>query len=61
MEHGQYIKESLLPLVMRILLLASAYFAGGNAGLSVPYVGSSITLFWPPSGIALASTTLIFS
>lgn len=58
MEHGQYIKESLLPLVMRILLLASAYFAGGNAGLSVPYVGSSITLFWPPSGIALAALLL---
>lgn len=58
MEHERYIKKSLPPLAMRILLLASAYFIGGNAGLSVPYVGSSITLFWPPSGIALAALLL---
>lgn len=42
-------------LITRILLLAAAYFVGGKLGLSIPYVSSSITLFWPPSGIALAA------
>ncbi len=51
----QYAKESAVLLVARILLLATAYFAGGKLGLSMPYVDSSITLFWPPSGIALAA------
>lgn len=58
MEHEQYIKKLLPPLAIRILLLAVAYFVGGSAGLSVPYVGSNITLFWPPSGIALAAMLL---
>ncbi|GKS70331.1 GGDEF domain-containing protein [Nitrosomonas sp. PY1] len=58
MEHEQYIKKSLPPHAMRILLLASFYFTGGYAGLCVPYVSSSITLFWPPSGIALAALLL---
>lgn len=46
---------SPLLFITRILLLAAAYFAGGELGLSKPYVGSNITLFWPPSGIALAA------
>lgn len=46
---------SPLLFITRILLLAAAYFAGGELGLSIPYVGSNITLFWPPSGIALAA------
>ncbi len=57
MEYERYIKKSLLPLA-RMLLLASAYFAGGYTGLSLPYVSASITLFWPPSGIALAALLL---
>lgn len=51
----QHVKESAVLLVARILLLAIAYFAGGKLGLSMPYVDSSITLFWPPTGIALAA------
>ncbi|PKN53167.1 MAG: hypothetical protein CVU55_02860 [Deltaproteobacteria bacterium HGW-Deltaproteobacteria-13] len=39
----------------RSLLVAAAYFAGGYLGLSIPYVGSHITLIWPPTGIALAA------
>jgi diguanylate cyclase (GGDEF)-like protein/PAS domain S-box-containing protein len=41
--------------IFRIALLALAYFLGGKLGLSMPYVGSNITLFWPPTGIALAA------
>ena len=54
----QRVEKSLFLLAAQILLLASLYFAGGKAGLNVPYVGSSITLFWPPSGIALAALLL---
>lgn len=39
----------------RFLIVAAAYFAGGYLGLSIPYVGSHITLIWPPTGIALAA------
>jgi diguanylate cyclase (GGDEF)-like protein/PAS domain S-box-containing protein len=41
-------------LLLRIFILGLAYFVGGKLGLSMPYIGSSITLFWPSSGIALA-------
>lgn len=41
--------------VVRVALLALVYFLGGKLGLSMPYVGSNITLFWPPAGIALAA------
>ena len=54
----QRVEKSLFLLATQILLLASLYFAGGKAGLNAPYVGSSITLFWPPSGIALAALLL---
>ena len=54
----QRVEKSLFLLATQILLLASLYFAGGKAGLTAPYVGSSITLFWPPSGIALAALLL---
>ncbi len=39
----------------RFILIACAYYATGRLGLSVPYVGSHITLIWPPTGIALAA------
>ncbi|MDV6348729.1 EAL domain-containing protein [Nitrosomonas sp. Is35] len=54
----QRVEKSLFLLATQILLLASLYFAGGKAGLNAPYLGSSITLFWPPSGIALAALLL---
>jgi diguanylate cyclase (GGDEF)-like protein/PAS domain S-box-containing protein len=47
--------SSMGPLVLRIVLLAIAYYAGGKLGLSMPYMASNITLFWPPTGIALAA------
>lgn len=39
----------------RILILAAAYFASGYAGLKFPYFESTVTLIWPPTGIALAA------
>lgn len=43
-----------MKLLFRIFILGLAYFVGGKLGLSMPYIGSNITLFWPSSGIALA-------
>lgn len=40
---------------LRFVLVVFAYFVTGKAGLAMPYVGSSITLLWPPTGIALAT------
>ncbi|HND36847.1 MAG TPA: PAS domain-containing protein, partial [Nitrosomonas sp.] len=45
-------------LVLGIVSLAFAYYVGAILGLSIPYIGSNITLFWPPAGIALAVLTL---
>lgn len=39
----------------RILILAAAYFAAGYIGLKFPYFESTVTLIWPPTGIALAA------
>src|SRR5512135_2819283 len=36
-------------------LVALAYFATSQLGLEFAHVGHSVTLFWPPSGIALAA------
>lgn len=38
----------------RAFLLGVTYYFAGKLGLSMPYLGSNITLFWPPTGIALA-------
>jgi len=41
--------------ILRALAIALAYFLFGYAGLQLPFFGSSVTLVWPPSGIALAA------
>ena len=41
--------------LIRVFLLALAYFATGWLGLQIPYVGSHITLVWLPTGIAVAA------
>ncbi|HYC33707.1 MAG TPA: MASE1 domain-containing protein, partial [Gemmatimonadales bacterium] len=43
---------------MRILLaiaLAAVYFGAARLGLGFATVGESITLVWPPTGIAMAA------
>lgn len=42
-------------LAIRLLLLASAYFMTGKLGLLLPFFGTSITLIWLPTGIAVAA------
>ncbi len=37
------------------VIVALAYLATGYAGLRLAFVGESVTLFWPPSGIAFAA------
>jgi PAS domain S-box-containing protein len=39
----------------QLLLLALAYFAGGELGLSFPTPYNDITLFWLPTGIAVSA------
>lgn len=51
-------KNKIALMVFRVLgiaLLTLTYFATGKLGLAFPYMGSNITLFWPPTGIALAA------
>ena len=42
-------------LLEKILLVTAAYFVAGYAGLQFPYFGSTVTLIWPPTGIAIAA------
>src|SRR5947207_13312695 len=37
------------------LLLGVVYFASARAGLTLASVGHSVTLVWPPSGLAVAA------
>jgi integral membrane sensor domain MASE1 len=41
--------------LFRFLLVLVAYYVGGRIGLTVPYVGSHVSLIWPATGIALAA------
>ncbi|CAM3461781.1 CHASE domain-containing protein [Thalassospira profundimaris] len=41
--------------IVRSLVVILAYFATGYAGLQLPFFGTSVTLVWPPSGIAIAA------
>jgi diguanylate cyclase (GGDEF)-like protein/PAS domain S-box-containing protein len=43
---------------LRGALLAGAYFITAQIGLTLSLMGHSVTLFWPPSGIALAALLL---
>lgn len=44
--------------LIRIVLLASAYYALGKIGLGTNSVDGSAALFWPPAGVALAALIL---
>lgn len=46
--------ETLTALVWQNLLVALAYALSGYAGLELAIVGRTVTLFWAPSGIAMA-------
>jgi signal transduction histidine kinase len=40
------------------LLVAACYAASGTAGLRLSFIAHAVTLFWPPSGLALAAVWL---
>src|SRR5262249_14539792 len=44
--------------LLRLALLAAAYVVLAKLGLRVATVGNSVTLVWPPSGLALAALLL---
>jgi signal transduction histidine kinase/ActR/RegA family two-component response regulator len=45
-------------LILLNLMIAAAYAGTGYAGLRLSFIGESVTLFWPPSGIAFAALFL---
>lgn len=51
--------RALLPLIVRILVLALVYFAAAKLGLSLAALHENVTPVWPPTGIAIAAL-LIF-
>lgn len=51
-------RPSLARIVVLNLLIAAAYAGTGYAGLRLAFIGQSVTLFWPPSGIAFAALFL---
>ena len=40
---------------LKVMMVILAYGATGRLGLSLPFLGSQITLFWLPTGIAVAA------
>ncbi|HET7061039.1 MAG TPA: EAL domain-containing protein, partial [Nitrosospira sp.] len=56
---SRQVKYTPRQIAIHIVLLAVGYFAGGKLGLALPYlngeISANITLFWPPTGIALAT------
>jgi signal transduction histidine kinase len=40
------------------LLVAACYAVSGTAGLKLSFIAHAVTLFWPPSGLALAAVWL---
>ena len=55
MNHFDNTMPSVLRWLARVAAVVAAYYLGGRLGLSIPYVGSHITLIWLPTGIAVAA------
>jgi PAS domain S-box-containing protein len=45
--------------LLRLALLAGVYYAAARLGLQYASIGQSVSLVWPPTGIALAAITLM--
>ncbi len=50
--------DSAFRILLLNLALAAAYFATGRLGLAIAGYAHSVTLVWPPAGIALAALAL---
>lgn len=55
----QFMNQPVESIWVRGALLALAYFVTAQIGLQFALVGHAVTLFWPPSGIALAAILLM--
>jgi len=51
-------EKKQLTTVTRVVLLVSFYFLGGLLGKETAFLSGSVSLIWPPSGIALAAILL---
>jgi PAS domain S-box-containing protein len=48
-------RASVLRVGLRILILAAAYVVGGIVGKASLFMGGTVSLVWPPAGIALGA------
>ncbi len=51
-------EKTQLTIVTRVVLLTALYFLGGLLGKKTAFLSGSVSLVWPPSGIALAAILL---
>jgi PAS domain S-box-containing protein len=60
---GSAHRRATLPPALRyplgVALLAAVYYAAARLGLQYASIGQSISLIWPPTGIAFAALTLL--
>jgi PAS domain S-box-containing protein len=64
--HSRHIRgKAILPpplsYLAKLVLLAAVYYAAARLGLRYASIGPSISLVWPPTGIAFAALTLLGS
>src|SRR5881394_2854491 len=56
--HRDGVMQGAVLYTAKLLLLAAAYFAAARLGLSYASIGRSISLVWPPTGLAFAALVL---
>ena len=52
---GSSREPNIMRWALRVCIVVLAYYLTGRLGLALPYIGSHISLIWPPAGIALAA------
>jgi integral membrane sensor domain MASE1 len=59
--HGTWRERSrsTAAYAVRLLVLAAIYYAAARLGLRYASIGESVSLIWPPTGIAFAALTLL--
>ncbi|HZI75374.1 MAG TPA: MASE1 domain-containing protein, partial [Gemmatimonadales bacterium] len=45
--------------LLRLAALASVYYVAARLGLTYASIGQSVSLIWPPTGLAIAALTLL--
>jgi PAS domain S-box-containing protein len=54
----QWMQPQKLTTLTRVVLLIALYFVGGLVGKETSFLSGSVSLVWPPAGIALAAILL---